>query len=124
MDTKEAIKFINENKIFIFKTMFGGKETSNILTAIGESKIINCYHSIDLKFHPDDYLNLEDKKFFEAIRGKNKLILCDKQPRLFDISNYKDLDDYSDINLEELNSRADLVKNNKSILEKLNQIIK
>tara|TARA_B100000686_G_scaffold337871_1_gene409613 strand:- start:58 stop:432 length:375 start_codon:yes stop_codon:yes gene_type:complete len=122
MNTEEANKFIKENKIFCFKSMFAGKESNRAVTVVSETKFSNWYHAIDLQFNPHDYLNLSGDDFIKAIKGKHLLIISDKEPKISNISDCLNEENYKNFSEEELNTRADLVIGNQALIDNLKLI--
>ena len=119
MNSNEAIDFIKNNKIFCFKTMFAGKEKIYGLTVLREYEIKNWYHAIDLQIDPKDYLNLNKEKLIEYLKKVHVYILCDKKPIISHINDCLQLDIYKNIGLEGLNKRADLIRDNENLLNKI-----
>ncbi len=124
MNNDECLEFIKQNKIFCFKMNYAGKELEYAVTLIGPTEIKNWFHTIDLKYDPNDYLMLNNDEFVNKIREVHKILISHESPRLSVIDNCLDNDIYKSIGIKELNNRADILKNSNDLLNKLNLITK
>jgi len=124
MNAKEIINYINNNKAFSNVNFYFGKPYVYALSLVCEDSQWNGYfHTIDLKYDPDPFLNASLDDLKKLIERKKRWIIPNKNPLIFNAKFAKNFSPYNDISSNILNERAKKVFRNKSLGDKINLLL-
>ena len=118
MNGDENNSYVNKYKGFCHINYWFGKIQVQALSMVCESKYKGWYHTIDLKHDPKPLLESNIEEFKKLIKGKNRYVICNKNPILFSGKLAINYPPYDELGRNVLNERADIVFKNKVLADK------